>query len=133
VQEKLLPLHPLPYEAAVVQTVRVTSQFRIKVDGNRYSVPCHYASSQLTLKRFADRLLVYDQEKLVAEHVRRYDRNQDYELPDHVAPLLVHRHKAREQKLFLRFLAFAPRHTTITGNSSNGGSIPNITSRRSLP
>ncbi len=109
VQEKLLPLHPLPYEAAVVQTVRVTSQFRIKVDGNRYSVPCHYASSQLTLKRFADRLLVYDQEKLVAEHVRRYDRNQDYELPDHVAPLLVHRHKAREQKLFLRFLALCPK------------------------
>ena len=108
-QEKLKPLHPLPYEAAVPDTVRVNSQFRIQVDGNRYSVPCQYASSQLALKRFADRLLVYDQEKLVAEHVRRYDRNQDYELPDHVAPLLLHRKKAREQKLFLRFLALGPK------------------------
>ena len=108
-QEKLKPLHPLPYEAAVPDTVRVNSQFRIQVDGNRYSVPCQYASSQLTLKRFADRLLVYDQEKLVAEPVRRYDRNQDYELPDHVAPLLLHRKKAREQKLFLRFLALGPK------------------------
>ena len=80
-----------------------------KVDGNRYSVPCQYASSQLTLKRFPDRLLVYDQDKLVAEHVRRYDRHQDYELPDHVAPLLLHRKKAREQKLFLRFLALCPK------------------------
>jgi transposase len=70
-QEKLNPLHPLPYEAAVVSPVRVNSQFRIIVDANRYSVPCQYASTQLTLKRFADRLLVYDQEKLVAEHVRR--------------------------------------------------------------
>ena len=61
------------------------------------------------MKRFPDRLLVYDQEKLVAEHVRRYDRNQDYELPDHVAPLLLHRKKAREQKLFLRFLALCPK------------------------
>ena len=108
-QEKLKPLHPLAYEAAVVETVRVNSQFRFKVDGNRYSVPCQYASSQLTLKRFPDRLLVYDNDKLVAEHVRRYDRNQDYELPDHVAPLLLHRKKAREQKLFLRFLALCPK------------------------
>ena len=108
-QEKLKPLHPLAYEAAVVDTVRINSQFRFKVDGNQYSVPCQYASSKLTLKRFADRLLVFDQEKLVAEHVRRYDRHQDYELPDHVAPLLLHRKKAREQRLLLRFLALCPK------------------------
>jgi transposase len=108
-QEQLKPLHPLTYQAAIVDTVRVNNQFRITVDGNRYSVPCQYASSQLTLKRFPDRLLVYDQAQLVAEHVRRYDRNQDYELPDHVAPLLLHRKKAREQKLFLRFLALCPK------------------------
>lgn len=108
-QEKLQPLHPLPYEAALVEPVRVDSQFRIRVDGNRYSVPCQYASSKLTLKRLADRLLVYDQEKLVAEHVRSYDRNRDYELPDHVQPLLLERKKARDQKLFLRFLALSPQ------------------------
>jgi len=108
-QEKLKPLHPLPYEAAVVQTVRVNRQFRVQVDGNRYSVPCQYASSQLTLKRWPDRLLLYDKDKLVAEHVRRYDRHQDYELPDHVAPLLLHRKQAREQKLLLRFLALGPK------------------------
>jgi len=44
-------LHPLPYQAAIVDTVRVNNQFRITVDGNRYSVPCQYASSRLTLKR----------------------------------------------------------------------------------
>ena len=108
-QEKLQPLPPQPYQAAFVQPVRVNSQFRIPVDGNAYSVPCQYASSQLTLKRFPDRLLVYDQDKLVAEHVRRYDRLQDYELPDHVAPLLLHRKQAREQKLLLRFLALSPK------------------------
>jgi len=93
----------------VVQTVRVNRQFRVQVDGNRYSVPCQYASSQLTLKRWPDRLLLYDKDKLVAEHVRRYDRHQDYELPDHVAPLLLHRKQAREQKLLLRFLALGPK------------------------
>lgn len=108
-QEKLQPLHPLPYDVALVDTVRVNSQFRIQVDGNRYSVPCQYASRPLTLKRYPDRLLVYDQDKLVTEHVRSYDRYQDYELPDHVAPLLLQRKKARDQKLFLRFLGLSPR------------------------
>src|SRR6266581_384025 len=106
-QAKLLPLHPLPYQAALLDTIRVNSQFRIQVDGNRYSVPCQFASSKLTLKRWPDRLLVYDQEQLVAEHVRSYDRNQDYELPDHVQPLLLERKKARDQKLFVRFLALS--------------------------
>lgn len=108
-EEKLQPLHPRAYEAAILDTVRVNSQFRIKVDGNHYSVPCRYASSNLSLKLFPDRLLVYDKDKLVAEHVRRYDRNQDYELPDHVQPLLLARKKARDQKLFLRFLNLSPR------------------------
>ena len=108
-QEKLKPLHPLAYESAIVETARVNSQFRIKVDGNAYSVPCQYASSKLTLKRLADRLLVYDGVNLVAEHVRSYDRNQDYELPDHVQPLLLERKKARDQKLFLRFLGLSSK------------------------
>lgn len=107
--EKLGPLHPMAYEPAIVDTIRVNGQFRIKVDGNAYSVPCQYASSQLTLKKFADRLLIYDKEKLVAEHVRSYDRHQDYELPDHVQPLLLERKKARDQKLFLRFLALSAK------------------------
>ena len=107
-EEKLQPLHPLAYQAVVLETVRVNSQFRIHVDGNHYSVPCQYASNKLTLKRWPDRLLVYDQEKLVAEHVRSYDRNRDYELPDHVQPLLLERKKARDQKLFVRFLALSP-------------------------
>lgn len=108
-QEKLKPLHPAAYEAAVIDPIRVDSQFRIKVDGNAYSVPCQYASSKLTLKKFADRLLVYEGVNLVAEHVRRYDRHQDYELADHVQPLLLERKKARDQKLFLRFLGLWSR------------------------
>ena len=45
----------------------------------------------------------------MAGHVRSYDRNQDFELADHAQPLLLERKKARDQKLFLRFLALSPR------------------------
>lgn len=108
-QEKLKPLHPLAYQSALIDTLRVNSQFRLQVDGNSYSVPCQYASGKLTLKKFADRLLVYDGINGVAEHVRSDDRNQDYELPDPVQPLLLERKKARDQKLFLRFLGLSAK------------------------
>jgi len=130
-QEKLKPLHPLAYESSVLEEIRVNSQFRFKVDGNAYSAPCHYASSKLALKKFADRLLVYNGVNLVAEHIRSYDRNQDYELPDHVQPLLLERKKARNQKLF--FWLSRPGPKNITSNSSNGASTPAITSRKSWP
>lgn len=107
--ENLKPLHPLAYETAITETIRVSCQFRIKVDGNAYSVPCQYASAKLTLKKFPDRLVIYDGINQVAEHVRSYDRNQDYEQADHVQPLLLERKKARDQKLFLRFLALSSR------------------------
>jgi transposase len=111
VEEKphLRPLPMLPYEAAVVRTVRANSRFRVQVDTNRYSVPARYAGALLTVKLFPDRLCVYHQEQLVAEHVRRYERYQDYELPEHAAPLLVHARNARQQRVLTRFLALSPQ------------------------
>jgi hypothetical protein len=46
---------------------------------------------------------------LVAEHVRSYDRHQDFEHPDHAAPLLAQRQTARRQQLLARFLALSPQ------------------------
>jgi transposase len=111
VQEKpqLRPLPTLPYEAGVVSPVRANSQFRVIVDTNRYSVPARYASTLLTLKRFPDRLCFYHQDQLIAEHVRRYDRHQDYEHPDHALPLRLQRHQAHHQQLWLRFCALSPQ------------------------
>jgi hypothetical protein len=78
------------------------------VDTNRYSVPARYASSAvLTLKAFPDRLCFYHEQQLVAEHVRSYDRCQDFEHPDHAAPLLAQRQTARRQQLLARFLALS--------------------------
>jgi hypothetical protein len=48
----------------------------------------------------------------VARHTRRYDRHLDIEDPDHPKPLLAHRKKARDHKLFMRFLALAPSAET---------------------
>jgi transposase len=102
-----LPLHP--FDIATVSQVRASRQFRITLETNRYSVPAQYAGHALTLKTYPDRLCIYRDDQLIARHARRYDRFQDVEDPDHPKPLLEQRKKARDQKLFMRFLALSPQ------------------------
>ena len=104
---KALPVHP--YDIATILPMRASSQFRISVDTNRYSVPAEYAGWPLTVKAFPDRLCIYHQQRLIARHVRSYDRRKDFELPDHPKALLVQRKKARDQKIFMTFLSLHPR------------------------
>jgi len=105
----LNPLPANPFDVANVSQVRASSQFRITLDTNCYSVPAEYAGSRLTLKAYPDRLCVYSKDKLIARHVRSYDRYQDFEDPDHPKELLKKRKKARAQKIFMRFLSLSPK------------------------
>ena len=105
-------LNPLPrhrFDIATVSQVRASSQFRVAVDANRYSVPAEYAGCSLTLKTYPDRICLYCDNKLIARHVRSYDRHQDIEDPDHPKQLLLWRKKAREQKIVMRFLTLSPK------------------------
>ena len=98
-----------PFDIATVSQVRASSQFRITIDTNRYSVPAEYAGRRLTLKTYPDRLCIYCNDKLIARHVRSYDRYRDFEDPDHPRELLARRKKARDQKIFMRFLTLSPK------------------------
>lgn len=103
----MLPLPQHPYDVATVSSMRASSQFRIALDSNRYSVPARFAGQSLTMKAYPDRLCLYHEDKLVARHPRSYERNRDYEDPDHPKELIVQRKKARDQHLFKRFLALS--------------------------
>jgi hypothetical protein len=81
----------------------------VTVDTNTYSVPAEYAGAALTLKLYPDHLCLYHQEKLIARHVRCYDRQRDFEHPDHPKALLQQRRQARDQKLLQRLLSLTPR------------------------
>src|SRR5437660_7739506 len=105
----LRPVPLQPFDIATVSQVRASRQFRITVETNRYSVPAQYAGHALILKTYPDRLCLYRGEQLIARHARRYDRFQNIEDPDHPKPLLEQRKKARDHKLFMRFLALSPR------------------------
>jgi len=105
-------LSPLPenlYDIATLSQVRASSQFRVTLDTNRYSVPARFACSRLTMKTYPDRLCLYHENALIARHVRSYERGRDFEDPDHPKELIIQRRKAEDQKLFLRFQTLSPR------------------------
>jgi len=105
----LKALPPRPYDMGIIRPIRANSQFRVTVDTNTYSVPAEYAGAELTLKLYPDSLCLYHQDKLIARHLRRYDRHQDFEDPDHPRALLQQRRRASDQRLLIRLLALTPR------------------------
>jgi len=88
-EERLNSLPVEPYDCSTISQMRASSQFRIALDSNHYSVPAEYAGSRLTVKTYADRLCIYDHDRLVARHPRSYDRHRDFEDPDHPKELLA--------------------------------------------
>jgi len=111
-QPRLRPLNPMPYDIASIKSLRASSQFRVALDTNHYSVPAEYASQRVTLKATPDWVCIYHQDKLIARHVRNYDRRQDIEDPDHPKALLAQRRNAREQRLLMQFLSLS-RHAQV--------------------
>jgi transposase len=104
----LLPLPQYPYDIGIISQARASTQFRITLDTNHYSVPAEYAGVKLLLKSYPDRLCIYHGDKLIARHTRRYERHEDFEDPDHPKELIAQRKKSRDQKIFMRFLALSP-------------------------
>lgn len=105
----LKTLPAIPYDVGVISSVRASSQFRVRLDTNRYSVPAKYAGLRLTLKAYTDRVCIYAEHNLISTHPRSYDRHQDFEHPDHPHELIEQRRKAKEQHLYTAFLAISPR------------------------
>ena len=103
----LLPLPTAPFDCSIHKSpVLSNSQFRVSIDGNKYSVPATYASRRdLAVHIHVDCLRIFHNKFLIAEHQRRYTRGGDYEHPDHPKPLLEYRRHARDQAILRRFLA----------------------------
>lgn len=105
----LRPLSTPPYDIGTTTTVRAYSTFRVTLDTNRYSVPAQYAGQQLVMRAYPDRVCIYSGENLIARHQRSYDRNGDFEDPDHPKELLQQRRRAATQRLYARFLSLSPK------------------------
>lgn len=106
-KEERPKLQALPvnrYHACRIKESKINSLFRFTHDTNRYSVPSEYIGETVQLHIYAHRIIVKHKDKTIAEHLRSYDKRQDFEHPDHPKALLLKRRKGDKQKLLQRFL-----------------------------
>jgi len=93
-----LPKHPFPCET--VQPVKVGKTPYVRFDLNDYSVPHTEVRSTLTLISSPERVRLVDaQGKVLAEHVRSYDRGKCIENPEHLQALTEEKRHARGTRL----------------------------------
>ncbi len=110
-EEEKATLNALPatlYDVGQPKAVHATRRCRINFDSNRYSVPPEQAGARLNLCVYPERLIVYHDQKIVAEHIRSYERGVDIANPDHTRALLARRPRAQEQQILERFLRLTP-------------------------
>jgi len=65
---------PAPFDGFVEHTKRVSPTCLVHFDRNRYSVPASYANRPISLRVYADRLVMATEGQILAEHVRCFDR-----------------------------------------------------------
>jgi len=77
------------FDGYVEKRVRVRSTCLVQYDSNRYSVPAKYAGCHVSLRAYADRIVVVAGHEVIAEHKRRFTKNISYFEPWHYVPLLA--------------------------------------------
>lgn len=65
-----------PFDGFIQQIMRVSSLCLITLDRNRYSVPARYAGKVVCVQVYADSIRVVHDEQVIAQHQRRFGRDQ---------------------------------------------------------
>jgi transposase len=86
-QPHLMPM-PTPFDGYVESAARVSSTCLITVARNRYSVPCHLAGHRVSVRLYPERIVVYADQQVAAEHRRALDRDHTVYDWQHYIPLL---------------------------------------------
>lgn len=77
-----------PFDGYFEQAVRVSSTCLASYDRNRYSVPAEHAGRQISLRAYADRIMLVAEGGMVAEHARSFARDALILDPWHYLPVL---------------------------------------------
>ena len=84
----LLPL-PAPYDGFAEREVRVSSTALVHYDRNRYSVDCRFAGKTVSVRAYAERIVMVADGQVVGEHARSFERERTYFDPWHYLPALA--------------------------------------------
>src|SRR4029453_14001949 len=84
----LLPL-PTPYDGFAEREVRVSSTALVHYDRNRYSVDCRWAGKTVSVRAYAERIVMVAEGQVVGEHARSFERERTFFDPWHYVPALA--------------------------------------------
>jgi hypothetical protein len=84
----LLPL-PAPYDGFAEREVRVSSTALVHYDRNRYSVDCRFAGQTVSVRAYAERIVMVADGQVVGEHARSFERERTYFDPWHYVAALA--------------------------------------------
>jgi hypothetical protein len=76
------------FDGYVEQMLRVSSTCLVRVDRNRYSVPADHAGKAVSVRLSAERVRIVAEGSVIAEHDRRFGRDQLICDPWHYLPVL---------------------------------------------
>lgn len=104
----LRPLPSIPFDTDEVVPAIVSPHARVEFHGNRYSAPPELARKPVTLRADRDLLRLLHEGRLVAQHVRSYERGQLIVLADHRLAALALRQHPRQQAREREFDSWGP-------------------------
>jgi len=86
-------LRPLgrPFDGYTERQVSVNGYCLAQFDTNAYSVPCQYARRPVSLRAYADKVIISDGKAVIAEHERCFDKHQKRFCIWHYLPLFEQR------------------------------------------
>lgn len=90
-QSRLSPLPQIPYDFRKVEICRISSCSTARFQTNNYSVPALYARREATVRASAEKVEIYVDGQIVANHKRCYKHHQSIYSLAHYLPLLERR------------------------------------------
>ena len=93
----MLPLPVAPYEACEKVSTRVTSLSLVRYRTNDYSVPTPYGHREVLVKGYVHEVVIASGSKIIARHLRSYEREDVIYDPLHYLELLEQKTRALDQ------------------------------------
>lgn len=92
-EEERAALQPMPpaFDGFHERACRVSSTALVYFERNRYSVECRYAGRTVSLRAYAQRIVIVLEGLVIGEHERRFSRYNTVYNPWHYVPALEHK------------------------------------------
>lgn len=107
-QDALLPLASVCFEACHITPRKVNKLCLVRYKGNEYSVPSQYAYQMVILKAFYDKIEIYAQSTLIAQHQRSYGQEEQVLDYRHYLDIIYRKIRSLNQAKALKQRAWPP-------------------------